>query len=192
MAHISEKMLQAYVGNRLPVKEEQAVMEHIAMCDSCARRFAVHMEKGILLPPPPDLKQEILDKTVDRKDFVFLIKDLSEKNIRQRKELLAYSMRVVFAMAASIMILLTMSFQNDAGQLPKEIVQTQEKTTFLFKRGSIVRKTVSEKDSEEEEGKEDSDKEERKKFTNSLQEASGAVGDTLADFWKKLWDGDIR
>ena len=39
MAHISEKMLQAYVSRRLPLKEEQAIMEHIAGCDRCARRF---------------------------------------------------------------------------------------------------------------------------------------------------------
>jgi len=190
MAHISEKMLQAYVSSRLPVKEEQAVMEHIAMCDSCARRFAVYMEKGILVSPPPDLKQGILDKTVGRKDFISPVRDLSEKCSRQRKELLAYSMRVVFAMAASIMILFTMSFQSDAGQLPREIVQPQEKTALVFKRGSIVKKAATEKASEEEEGKEDSDKGERKKFTSSLQEASGAVGDSLTGFWKKLWDGD--
>ena len=40
MAHISEELLQAYVHNRLPAGQEQAVMEHIAMCGSCARRFA--------------------------------------------------------------------------------------------------------------------------------------------------------
>ncbi len=189
MAHISEKMLQAYVRNRLPINEEQAVMEHIAMCDSCARRFAVHMEKGVLVLPPPDLKQEILDKTVDRKDFVFLVKDLSGKSGRQRKEWLAYSMRVVFAMAASIMILFTMSFQNDTGQLPREIAQTQEKAAFVFKRDSIVKKTISERISEQ---KEDPEREEKKKITNSLQEASGVVGDTLSGFWKKLWDGDME
>ena len=71
MAHISEKMLQAYVRNRLPVKEEQAIMEHIAGCDRCAHRFAVHMEKGTLVSPPPDLKQGILEKTVNRKKSIF-------------------------------------------------------------------------------------------------------------------------
>ena len=186
MAHISEKMLQAYVKNRLPVKEEQAIMEHIAGCDRCARRFAVHMENGTLMSPPPDLKQEILEKTVKRKSSVFMLKGLPERKRGQRRELFVYSMRVVFAMAASIMILFTLPVQDNSERMPEEIMQAQEKTVLMFTKDGIVKKKASEKASEEAEGKKEAKGEEKRKLTDSLQEATGVLGDALSGFLEQF------
>lgn len=181
MAHISEKMLQAYISRRLPLREEQAIMEHIAMCDSCAHRFAVLMEKRTLMPPP-DLKQEILEKIVNRKSSVSVLKELPERKQRQRRELLAYSMRVVFAMAASIMILFTLPAQDNSERMPEEIIQAQGKNVFTFTKDGIVKKKASEKASEEAEGKKEANGEEKRKLTDSLQEATGVFGDALSGF----------
>jgi Predicted transmembrane transcriptional regulator (anti-sigma factor) len=186
MAHISEELLQAYVHNRLPAGQEQAVMEHIAMCGSCARRFASLMEKGMLVTPPPDLKKEILEKTVNRKSPVSEPEELWKRKSRQRRELLAYSVRVVVAMAASIMILLTMSFQGNTGRMPEEIMQVQKKTVFVFTKDGISKKTVSEKTFEDSEKKKESEQKANKKITDSLREMSGGIQEVLSDFWEQF------
>ncbi|RKI40632.1 hypothetical protein D7V86_05265 [bacterium D16-51] len=186
MAHIEEELLQAYVRNRLPAGQEQAVMRHIAVCDSCARRFAALMEKGMLVAPPPDLKKEILEKTVNQKSPVSGQEGFWRKRSGQRKELLAYSARVVFAMAASIMILFTMSFQGNTERMPEEIMQAQKKTVFVFTKDGISKKAVSEKVFEESEKNKESGQENGKKFTDSLREVSGGIQEALSDFWEQF------
>lgn len=187
MAHIREEMIQEYVNGRLSAEDERMVMEHIAVCDYCATRFASEMAKGALVSPPPDLKQEILKKTVYRTKPVHTVKGVLERKRERRRELLAYSARVAFAMAASIVMLFTMSsYRGQIQQMPQEIVQTSQKTASTWAKEGLVRQKASEKAREDARKKETSGESERKKITDSLQEASGKVGETLSDFWNWL------
>lgn len=187
MAHISEEKLQAYISGQLSVQDELAMMEHIAVCDKCACHFAERMVKETVVSPPPDLRQEILEQTVYRIRPMDTVKGIRERKREQKRELLAYSARVVFAMAASIVMLFTMSFSTDRmQQMPEEIMQAQQETVSTLSRDKMLQKKASQQAEEEDKRKEESDEKSRKKITDSLQEASGKVGEALSDFWNWL------
>lgn len=184
MAHISEEKLQAYVSGQLSVQDELAMMEHIASCDKCACYFADRVVKETVVSPPPDLRQEILEQTVYRICPMNTVKGIWERKREQRRELLAYSARVVFAMAASIVMLFTMSFSMDrTQQMPEEIIQVQQKKAFTLTRDGILQKKASQQAQERDRRKEELDEKSRNKITDSLQEASGKIGEALSDFW---------
>lgn len=155
MAHISEETLQAYVGNRLPVPQEREVMEHIARCDSCAARFAGMMTDDKMVSPPPDLKKDILNQTVYRRNPVQVMRGLQERKRERQREFLAYSARVVFAMTASVLIVVTMSAEIGSWQREPSVKLVQMQ-------------------------KQEAPKPERKnQLSASLQKASGKMGDAL-------------
>ncbi|MCI8379299.1 MAG: hypothetical protein HFH72_12405 [Lachnospiraceae bacterium] len=158
MAHINEKMLQAYSEGILSRQEGLQVMEHIAGCDSCAARFAGMMSKEKLVSPPPDLKREILVKTVCRKSPAQAVRRMQERKRERQREFLAYSARVVFAMAASVLIVFTMSVSTGSKQreMPVEIVQMRQQEKPEAERKNLI--------------------------SGSLQKASGKMGDALQGF----------
>ena len=80
------------------------------------------------------------------------------------------------------MILFTLPAQDNSERMPEEIIQAQGKNVFTFTKDGIVKKKASEKASEEAEGKKEANGEEKRKLTDSLQEATGVFGDALSGF----------
>lgn len=156
MAHISKEMWKAYEERTLSRQEELDMMEHIAQCDDCAGQFAKLITEEKLVSPPPDLKKDILVQTVYRRNPVQTIKEIQERKGEMQREFLAYTARVVFAMAASVFIVITMSFgaANKQKEIPAELIQIQQQVP----------------------------KSEKKLISNSLQKASGRMGDVLEGF----------
>lgn len=157
MAHITEEMLQAYAEGCLPAQKEMEVMEHIAVCDQCAEAFATLMTEEKQVSPPPDLKREILRKTVFHKNPVQTVQTIQERKREKQREFFNYSMKVIFATAASVFMVITMSSGFEGRQkqeMPDEIVQVEQNVS---------------------EG-------EKKSVSKSLQEASGKVGDAVTGF----------
>lgn len=158
MTHINEETLQAYIEGILSGQEEFEVMEHIAGCDGCADRFAGMMSEEKLVSPPPDLKKEILGRTVYRKNPVQAIQRMQERKREKRREFLAYSARVVFATAASVLIVFTMSVSTSSKQreMPVEIVQMRQQEKPRAEKKNLI--------------------------SDSLHKASGKMGDALQGF----------
>jgi len=162
MAHINEETLQAYIEGILSSQEELEVMEHIAECDGCAARFADMMSEERLVSPPPDLKKEILGRTVYRKSPVQAVQKMQERKREKQKEFLAYSARVVFAMAASVLIVFTMSAGTSSRQreMPVEMLPIRQQEKPRAEKKNVI--------------------------SDSLQKASGRMGDALQGFLSML------
>ncbi len=158
MAHINDKRLQAYIAGKISTQDEFNIMEHIAGCDICAARFANMMPEERLVSPPPDLKKEILSRTVYQSNPVQAIQRMQERKRERQREFLAYSARVVFAMAASMLIVFTLSAGSSSKQreIPAEIVQIQQQEKAEAEKKNLI--------------------------SGSLQKASGKMGDALQDF----------
>lgn len=163
MKHISDEVLQAYVAETLSMQKEIEVMEHIAVCDSCAEHFASMMAEKNMVSPPPDLKSGILEQTVYRKSTVRTIQELQEKKREKQKEFLGYAVKVSVAMVASILMIISMS-SNTGMRQNQELVQEQGIVTGII---SMNGQKAPEK---------------RNRISGSLQKASGIMGDALTGF----------
>lgn len=164
MMHISEDILRAYFAGALSVQEELEIMEHIAVCDSCAKRFADGITQEITVAAPPDLKSGILEQTVYRKSPVRTIQELQERKRAKQKELMGYAVKVGVAMAASILMVISMSSNSVTGQKLA---------------GEEIRQNPVSEERQQERGV----PEKRNWISDSLQRVSGKAGDALSGFW---------
>jgi len=160
MAHIEEQRLRAYVASRLSPCEEREIMAHIAGCDRCASRFASLLLESNAVSPPPDLQEEILQGTVrgSLSGHFLAVKAFFGRGEQRQREFFAYTARVVFAMALSLLMLVTMS-----GSLGKEQARPMAEFATEYQRepgkGSVA---------------------------ELLQKASGKLGDVLEGFLDSL------
>ena len=164
MKHISDEVLLAYIAGRLSGQEEIEIMEHIAMCDNCAERFAGMLTEENMISPPPDLKSEILEQTVYRKSPVRTIQEIQERKRAKQRELLGYAVKVGVAMAASILMVISISTDSVTRQK-----HTQE---------AIGQELVIGEGQEEQGGRKN-----RNRISGSLQEVSNKMGDALTGFF---------
>ena len=155
MAHITEELLRECARGQLPLRERIQVMEHIAECDGCAGRFAALMGEAGMVSPPPDLKRDILRRTVHREASRQAAADRQRRRQKKTRDLFYYSARVVFAMAASIVMFFTMSFpeREQVRETPSVVVRERQSASG----------------------------ERKKPVVDSLQNVSGKMGGVLTD-----------
>ena len=96
--------------------------------------------------------------TVCRKSPAQAVRRMQERKRERQREFLAYSARVVFAMAASVLIVFTISVSTGSKQreMPVEIVQMRQQEKPEAERKNLI--------------------------SGSLQKASGKMGDALQGF----------
>ncbi len=108
--HIDWELFCGWQEGRLMPEEENAFLGHIGACTFCAERFGDWMEASSDTPPAPRyLKEEILSRAGQLD--IQAARKLKETS--RQAQLLLYSMKVGFAVALSIFLLvLTTSLQN--------------------------------------------------------------------------------
>lgn len=163
MTHMNDEVLQAYLAGELSIQKEIEIMEHIAVCDSCAKRFADGMTEKNMVTPPPDLKSGILEQTVYRKSTVRTIQELQERKRAKQKELMGYAVKVGLAMAASILMVISISSNGSIRQSEWGI--KQQETVVETPKGPLQKEARK-----------------RNRISGSLQKASGKMGDALTGF----------
>ncbi len=137
-AHITRDLFCDWQEGKLKEPEEMELFTHIGACTFCAERFGNWME-GIFEEPPGYLKEEILNRAhqIDVQASVKL------KETSRQVQLMLYSLKVGFAVAASIFLLaVTTNVQNMDPQQPKEqkTEQMQEQRGAREQEESIVNK----------------------------------------------------
>lgn len=163
MTHISEEILREYLAGTVPLQKEIEIMEHIAVCDRCAKCFADMMTDEMQVTPPPDLKSGILEQTVYRKNTLGTLQELQAKKQKKRKEFFAYTFKVGIAMAASILMVINMSANVDMQQ-NQRVAENRQTVAQSMQKQELDKR-----------GK-------RNKISGSLQKASGKMGDALNGF----------
>ena len=98
--HLTEEQLYILKTGDLAAPECRSMMEHIASCSFCAERFADIIEEDPAAPPAY-LKEEILDKT----NSLEMQTGKTVYQLSKRTRLLLYSLKVGFALTASLCLL---------------------------------------------------------------------------------------
>lgn len=106
--HITKEQWIKFSQGKLSEIEEEQLYQHIGTCTYCAEEFTKAIEQDFLLEPPKYLEEEILERTKK----VDVQAALVVKKTSRKMQLLFYSLKVGFAVAASI-FLLTMTTQID-------------------------------------------------------------------------------
>lgn len=164
MKHIGiEEMEKLAKGN--PSLEERLIyMEHIAQCTACSNQFAEYMSKETLAVPPSDFKETVLKRIDKLQKAENTGKKRKRTREEKRRELFRYSLRVGFAVAASIFLVLSAN----------EIVAKQPFSQR--ERNSTVSEVMAGRGEKE------------SKITAELQKGSRRWGDMLDDWLPKLSD----
>lgn len=180
MTHMNQEILQRYMMGMLSAEQEEEMMQHIAQCDKCAADFAAQMMQQKLLSPPPDLKKNILRQTIGKQSVT------EKKQVIERKKrnggFWAYSAKVAFAMAASIVMLFTLSdysVQSRQAQFASEGAVSREQKIFVDSAKERQQKIAQAK--KESKKKKETHKREQEEgdIGGSLQEMTGRAGDAL-------------
>lgn len=159
-AHITKQQFCSWQEGTLEEQEEAEFLGHIGTCTFCAGQFGSWMEEGvqreeIIVPKPPKyLKEEILSRT-QQMDIQAAVRI---KQTSKQVQLMMYSLKVGFAVAASIFLLtITTGIQNmDIQSQQKE----KQRTEWMQERK----------------------KEEEDSFIDKLSYGSRRITDMLNDF----------
>jgi len=120
--HITKEQWTKFSQRQLSEIEEEKFYQHIGTCTYCAEEFTKIIEQDFFLEPPVYLEEEILERT-KKADVQAAV---AVKKTSKKVQLLFYSLKVGFAVAASI-FLLTMTTQIDQinmqVQMPKKAEQ---------------------------------------------------------------------
>lgn len=136
--HITKEMFQNWQRGKMSSQEEEEFLSHTGICAFCAEQFGNWMEDD-LLEPPAYLKEEIVKRTrqIDVQTVVKV------KCTTKRMQLMLYSLKVGFAVVASIFLLtITTNFQNmksvklQSQQKQTESVEREESITDKLNQGS--------------------------------------------------------
>ena len=110
MSHLTQTQLHSLLSGALPDAEREALLEHALACDGCA---ALLWEANTALPeiaPPLGMEQRILENA---------------RKAPRSESLRSYSLRVLAAMAAALVLLFSGLFQRlaqlDVPKLSQEI-----------------------------------------------------------------------
>ena len=113
MSHLAQKQIDFLLAGGLPLEEHTALLEHALACAACA---ALLWQANAQLPaiaPPLGLQARVLERAHEQP---------------RQETLRSYSLRVIAAMAAALILLFSGVFQKLAQlDLPKlnESIQTQ-------------------------------------------------------------------
>lgn len=136
--HITKEMFQNWQRGKMSSQEEEEFLSHTGICTFCAEQFGNWMEDD-LMEPPAYLKEEIVKRTrqIDVQTVVKV------KRTTKRMQLMLYSLKVGFAVVASIFLLtITTNFQNmksvklQSQQKQTESVERKESITDKLNQGS--------------------------------------------------------
>lgn len=127
--HISDEMWKKYAQGTLSTKEEEKLYTHVGCCTYCAERFASIVETDFFAEPPSYLYDEI----VERSRKVDVQAAATVRKTSKKMKLLFYSLKVGFAVAASI-FLLTMTTTLEQNPLEFSEVQQQENKPSITKK----------------------------------------------------------
>jgi len=97
VSHLTQTQLHSLLAGTLPAQESEALLEHALACDSCA---ALLWQENAALPeiaPPLGMEQRILERTHQKP---------------KQESLRSYSLRVLAAMAAALVLLFSGLFQR--------------------------------------------------------------------------------
>lgn len=132
--HITEEQWIRFSQGKMTEAEEEKLYQHIGSCTYCAEEFSKIIEQDFSMEPPKYLEEEILERT-KRVDVQAIV---AAKKTSKKMQLLVYSLKVGFAVAASI-FLLTMTTQVDQiqvmQQMPKR-AETEMSITEKLNHGS--------------------------------------------------------
>lgn len=152
--HITKEQLDYYMLDKMSQTEQMAFFKHISECEFCAEKFADAMQEKELVFTPPDLKDNILEQTVYKKNTISvkLPQEIVMARVRNKqKELWLYTAKVAFAVCVSITIIMmptdilpnnsSNSYTKTGFPLTKEItgeeVSSSLKILDLFRNTSV-------------------------------------------------------
>lgn len=127
--HITDEMWGEYAQGTMSADEEEQLYTHIGHCTYCAERFANIVETDFFAEPPSYLYEEIAERS--RKADVQAAATVRKTS--KKMKLLFYSLKVGFAVAASIFLL---TITPSIGQNPLELPETKQQES----RSSITEK----------------------------------------------------
>ena len=113
MNHFTQPQLHGLLSGALPAREREALLEHALACGECAALLWQANEALPEIAPPPGMDRRILERA---------------RKAPRPETLRAYSLRVLAAMAAALILLFSGAFQKLAQlDLPKlsQSIQTQ-------------------------------------------------------------------
>lgn len=126
--HITKEMFDCWQQGTLESSQEALFLEHIEICTFCAEKFGTWMEKS-LMEPPAYLKEEVLKRT-RQLDIQTAVK---VKQTSKRMRLMMYSLKVGFAVAASIFLLtVTTGVQKMNMEVPEQFPRTEHQEDGLI------------------------------------------------------------
>lgn len=132
--HLTDEEWLRFGQNRMCSEEEAELYGHISTCTYCAERFANVMEQSIQMPPAY-LHEEILE----RSKKIDMQMAITVKKTSKRMRLFWYSLKIGFAVMASMMLLFaTTSIQTT-------IIQPAQEISFEKTKGTSVTEKINER-----------------------------------------------
>lgn len=132
--HISKEEWMKFSQGVMTSEEEGKLYTHVGTCTYCAEQFANIVEVDFFAEPPKYLFEEIMDRS-KRADVQAAV---TVRKTSKKMKLLFYSLKVGFAVAASIFLLtVTTAVQETTIELPKEVpVKTEVSVAKKLNQGS--------------------------------------------------------
>ncbi|MCI8327067.1 MAG: hypothetical protein HFI37_04750 [Lachnospiraceae bacterium] len=135
--HITKEEWMKYAQGTMSEREEEYLYTHVGCCTYCAEQFANIVEMDFFVEPPKYLCEEI----VERSKKVDIQAAITAKETSKKMRLLFYSLKVGFAVAASIFLLtVTSNVQQGSLEPPKELPKKAESsiTRRIHQRSSRI------------------------------------------------------
>lgn len=104
MKHITDAEIHLYYNHAMKQEEERGLLEHIAVCEYCAGRWASSFPKQEMLVPPASLQEEIVQQAGENLP--------SQKWKESYWEWYRYSARVILAMGLAVAMLFFHDFSS--------------------------------------------------------------------------------
>lgn len=107
--HITKEQLDYYMSDKMSQAEQMFFFKHISECEFCAEKFADAMQEKELVFTPPDLKDNILEQTVYKKNTISvkLPQEIVMARARKRqKEFWLYTVKVAFAVCVAVIMIM--------------------------------------------------------------------------------------
>ena len=116
--HLTQTQLHSLLGGALPSRESEALLEHALACGDCAALLWQANEALPAIAPPLGMEQRILERAHQKP---------------RQESLRAYSLRVLAAMAAALILLFSGAFRKLAQlDVPKLSQEIQTQITEIF------------------------------------------------------------
>jgi anti-sigma factor RsiW len=115
---LTQTQLHSLLSGALPAQEREALLEHALACADCAQLLWQANEQLPAVSPPPGMERRVLERAHEKP---------------KQESLRSYSLRVLAAMAAALVLLFSGLFQRLARlDVPKLSRDIQTQITELF------------------------------------------------------------